>query len=296
MSQAIKEFAIIAPTASGKTALSIKLAKKYDAIILSLDSLSVYKHIDIASAKPTQEERDGIVHFGIDKIEPNQKFDVMEFVQEYKEAKKYATLHNKNLIIVGGTSFYLKVLIDGISPIPTISTTVEAKVVDMLDNLSVAYEYIYKLDKDYMKNIKPTDKYRIKKTLELYFQTQTIPSEFFAKNQPKPIVKDLPIYQIETDVEVLRKRIEKRTQLMLDSGLIDEVIYLEKHYGRMPNSMKSIGIVETLEYLDGKISKKQLYELICVHTAQLAKRQRTFNKSQFKDIVSDSLENLSSKL
>jgi len=129
------EFAIIAPTASGKTALSIKLAKKLNAVILSLDSLSIYKEIDIASAKPTIMEREDIIHFGIDKVYINQEFDVIRFIKEYQDAKEYAIGHKKNLIIVGGSSFYLKVIVDGISKTPTISQQTKGIVKFIFNNI-----------------------------------------------------------------------------------------------------------------------------------------------------------------
>lgn len=109
----MKEIAIIGSTASGKTGLSLEIAQQTNSIILSLDSLSVYKEINIASAKPTKVERGDIVHFGIDVLYPNEKFDVIKFFEEYKKAKEYAIKYNKNLIIVGGTGFYLKALIEG---------------------------------------------------------------------------------------------------------------------------------------------------------------------------------------
>jgi tRNA dimethylallyltransferase len=98
----MKQIAIIAPTASGKTALSIQLAHQTNSIILSLDSLSIYKEIDVSSAKPTFIEREGIKHFGIDEIYPNEKFDVMQFIEIYQKAKDFALHNNKNIIIVGG--------------------------------------------------------------------------------------------------------------------------------------------------------------------------------------------------
>ena len=287
-----KELAIIAPTASGKTALSIKLAKKLNAVILSLDSLSVYKEIDIASAKPTEEERDGIIHFGIDKVSPDEKFDVIEFIEEYKSAKKYCEEHDKNLIIVGGTGFYLKALCEGLSKVPKISKETKDKVKKELYDITKSYEYLKSIDKNYMSKIKPNDKYRIEKALEIYFETKLIPSKFFTDNQPEPIIENLKIYEIKTDVEILRKRISLRTEKMLESGIIDEVVFLEQKYTRLPNCMKSIGIVEVLDYLDGKIDMNNLAELISIHTAQLAKRQRTFNKSQFKNVVKAPLEEL----
>ena len=270
----MKQIAIIGTTASGKTALALEIALKRDAIILSLDSLSVYKEIDIASAKPTKEERGEIVHFGIDEVYPNETFDVLEFIECYNKAKTYALKNQKNLIIVGGTGFYLKTLIEGISLGITTHEPLDISVVD-------AYERLYALDETYMQKIERNDKYRIEKAYNIYKQTGLSPSEYFLKYPKKPFVEDLPIFEITWDVEALRKRIVLRTQQMIQQGLIDEVIFLEKKYSRLPNCMSSIGIIETLEYLDGKISRKQLEEKIIINTAQLAKRQRTFNKSQF---------------
>ncbi len=291
-----KEIAIIAPTASGKTDLSIELAHKTDSIILSLDSLAVYKEIDIASAKPTLQERDGIVHFGIDEVYPNEQFDVIEFIECYKRAKEFAVKNGKNLIIVGGTGFYLKAMLDGISPAPIITTEIEKKVQDTLMDLNGAYDFLENIDPIHMKKIEKNDRYRIEKALEICFGSGLSPTEYFGKNKPKPIINDLKIFQIETDVELLRGRIAKRTKKMLQNGIIDEVIYLEKNYTRAPKCMKSIGIVETLDYLDGKIDKKRLEELISTHTAQLAKRQRTFNRSQFTNVLKGDLNTLKDKI
>jgi len=287
-----KELAIVAPTASGKTSLSIKLAKKTDAVILSLDSLSVYKTIDISSAKPTLKERNGIVHFGIDIVSPKDNFDVMLFIKEYQKAKQYAKQHGKNLIIVGGTGFYLKSMIDGLSPMPLLNENINQEVKYYLNDLTNAYNILEKLDSVYMAKIKETDKYRIKKALQIYLSTKDTPTNFFLNNKPKPIIDDIKIYQINTPVDILRHRISKRTNIMINNGIIDEVIKLEKQYTREPNCMNAIGIVETLDYLDGKINKAKLEELISIHTAQLAKRQRTFNRSQFTNIIKASVEKL----
>jgi len=287
-----KELAIIAPTASGKTALSIKLAHKLDAIILSLDSLAVYKKIDIASAKPTVAERDGIVHFGIDCIYPDEVFDVIEFYEEYKKAKSYAKQNNKNLIIVGGTGFYLKSMIDGLSKTPTISEKTKLMVEEKLQNLEALYQTLNNLDPEYMKKIASTDKYRIEKASQIYFETLLTPTEYFAQNKPEPLIDNINIFEITTDPQLLRERIKLRTKIMIEDGIIDEVIALEKEYTRAPNCMSSIGIVETLDYLDSKINKTELENLIAIHTAQLAKRQRTFNKSQFKNVKQQSLDKM----
>ena len=121
----------------------------------------------------------------------------------------------------------------------------------------------------------------IEKMLLIYIQTGLPPSIYFEKNPPKAIINKLPIFDIYVNRELLRKRIEKRTQKMLDMGLIGEVCELEYKYTRFPNALKAIGIIEVFEYLDGMIDKAQMKELIITHTSQLAKRQQTFNKTQF---------------
>jgi tRNA dimethylallyltransferase len=288
----MKQLSIIGPTASGKSDLAIKIAQKIDAYILSIDSLSIYKEIDIVSAKPSQDELKLIKHFGIDEINPNEHFSVDIFITLYKDVVKKCKENKKNLIIVGGTSFYLKTLVDGISPIPKIDPTIVEVVKNKLQNLEECYKFLSDIDAKYMEKITPNDRYRIEKALLIYEASKIAPSTWFEQNPPKPIIENLPIFDISVERDVLRKRIEKRTQKMLDTGLIDEICYLEQKYTREPNSMSAIGIVEVFDYLDGKISKEKMCELISIHTAQLAKRQQTFNKNQFNNIISAPLEEL----
>lgn len=294
----MKQIAIIAPTASGKTALSIELAKQTNSIILSLDSLSIYKEIDISSAKPTLLERDGIVHFGIDEIYPNEKFDVMKFIEIYHRAKQFALQNGTNIIIVGGTGFYLKAMIDGISPSPEISFETKEKISQMLRDLPNAYQFLNQLDNDFMKDIKPEDSYRIEKALSLYFQTSQTPTEYFKNNPPIRAIpkEDIRLFEIVWDRELLRQRIALRTKIMIENGLIDEVIFLEQKYTRDIQPMGAIGIKEGLEYLDGKIDKKRLEEKIAFATNGLAKRQRTFNNGQFENVIKGDVTNLKSEI
>ena len=285
----MKELAIIGTTASGKTALSLEIANKTNSIILSLDSLCVYKEIDIASAKPTKIERGDIVHFGIDEVFPNEKFDVIEFLNLYKNAKEYAEKNMKNLIIVGGTGFYLKALVDGISDGLKENTNLDM-------SLNDTYNLLYSLDKDYMQKIEPNDKYRVEKAYSIYKQSGLTPSQYFLKNPKIALSPNLPIFEILWEKDELINRISLRTKQMIKSGLIDETIYLEKKYTRAPNCMSSIGIVETLEYLDGKISKQELEDKIIQNSLKLAKRQNTFNKGQFTNRVSNIIPSLNSEI
>ena len=289
----IRQIAIIGSTASGKTSLAVKVAKHLDAHILSLDSLSIYKEIDIVSAKPTLEEQEGIVHFGIDVIYPDESFDVTTFIKLYHSVYKKCQDEDKALVIVGGTSFYLKMLIDGVSELPLINEETKKETSTLLLDLPKAYHLLQKIDPIYMSTIESKDRYRIEKALNIYLETGMSPSDYFKENPPLPtITSPLPIYQIVWERELLRKRIAARTRLMIDQGLIDEICRLEQTYTRTPNCMKAIGIKETLAYLDGHYNKELMIEKITTNTSRLAKRQKTFNNSQFDNVIKGSVEAL----
>lgn len=293
----IKQIAIIGATASGKSQLAIDIAKEFNSIILSLDSLSVYKEIDIVSAKPTIEERDGIPHYGVDIIYPDKAFDVAIFIDLYREIYQKAVDECKNLIIVGGSGFYLKSLIDGISPLPNLSSENVEEITYRMQDIERVHRELYLLDKSYMLNISTRDRYRTQRALGIYLASGMTPSEYFKEHRAVSVVNgQLPIYSILTDRDILRKRIELRTIKMLEMGLIDEVAYLERRYNRSPNAMKSIGIRETLDYFDGRLNMKRLKEKIITNTARLAKRQSSFNRSQFKDVTALELNLLKSKI
>lgn len=288
----MKQLAIIGSTASGKSDLALSLASEHNAIILSIDSLSIYREIDIASAKPSKEELSTIHHFGIDVLKPNENATVFTFIDEYRRASDYALQNSKNLIIVGGSSFYLKSMVDGLSYVPPITDETKERASEMLTNLTQTYDFLNQIDPVTMEKITPSDSYRIEKILHIYLQTSISPSIWFQEHPPQPIIQECPILNIEIDRSWLRDRISLRTQKMVQNGLIDEVAELERLYGRIPNSMKAIGVIETLDFLDGKITKNQLIDEITTHTSQLAKRQQTFNAHQFNEVVNGSVNEL----
>jgi len=293
---AMKQLAIIGPTASGKSDLALSVAQKIDAYILSIDSLSIYKEIDIVAAKPSKEELALVRHFGIDELYPNEYFSVDIFIDLYKKVVRTCQEEGKNLVIVGGTSFYLKSLLEGLSPLPCITPEVEKSAHAKLADLQRTYVQLREIDPQTMERIAPNDRYRIEKMLLIHEASKMAPSAWFAAHPPKPVITDLPVYNIDAEREVLRQRIEKRTRKMVAAGLIDEVCYLEQKYTREPHAMGAIGIVEVLEFLDGKASREVMVQNIITHTAQLAKRQQTFNKTQFEDVVSLPLEVLEKKI
>jgi len=293
----LQSLAIIGSTASGKTALALNIAKEHGGIILSLDSLSVYCEIDIASAKPTLSEREGIPHYGIDLLSPDEPFDVVRFAECYRQASAQAKHLNVPLVIVGGTGFYLKALLEGMSPLPAISEEVRQRVTEGLIDIASAHRQLTQIDPAYAARIEPSDRYRIEKALLIAQATGTSPTEYFRLHPPKPTIQEpLPIYEVAVPRDILRERITLRTSKMLREGLIDEVCMLERKYTRAPNPMKAIGIREVLDHLDGRLNTRQLREAIKTHTAQLAKRQVTFNKSQLKVTFRGSAEEIRGEL
>jgi len=288
----MKQIAIIGPTASGKSDLAIEMALKHNAYILSIDSLSIYKEIDIASAKPSPAELAQVTHYGINEITPDSHFSVAIFIERYKEVVQKAQHEGKNLIIVGGTSFYLKSLTTGLSELPEYTQDTKDKVAKMLLDLPSAYGYLNSIDSVYMAAIKTSDVYRIEKMLLLVLESGMSPTEWFNAHPPVATISELDIFNIEVERTLLRERIVQRTNTMADKGLIDEVAMLERKYGRNHNAMKAIGIIEVLEYLDGFVTKDEMIENIITHTVQLAKRQQTFNRTQFSESISAELQAL----
>lgn len=267
------EFALIGPTASGKTAIANALAYKFKAVVLSLDSLCIYKQINIANAKSEDKVLKELDYFGVNLLNVDEHFNVSLFIQEYNKAKKWAQDKQKILIITGGTSFYLKILMQGLSE------KIEEKEV-LIDNNEI-YKLLQKIDPDF--KIEKNDTYRLRKWFNIYESTKEIPSLFLKRTKKKPLIETIEIYNLFWDKEELRKNIQKRTKFMLDSGLIDEAKNLFDQYDANLKPLNSIGLKECKAYLNNQISYQELENLINIHTAQLAKRQRTFNK-QFKKI------------
>lgn len=286
----MKQICIIAPTASGKSALAIEVAKEFNANIFSIDSLSIYKEIDIASAKPSKEELKEVPHFGIDVYFPNQMCDVTKVINIYKEAVSDSLKNGKNLIIVGGSLFFLKSMLEGVSNNTKASPKIKELIKKEFGTTQKAYQFLHSIDSIYAQKIDKNDRFRINRGLEIYIQTGLRPSEFFRLNPKKGILKSLPLFEIVTPRALLLEKIAKRTKEMLKNGLIDEVCYLEHKYGRDNYFSKAIGIKEVLNYLDAKLKKSELFEKITTSTAQYAKRQTTFARTQFVDTIKGSLE------
>lgn len=274
--------AIIGTTASGKSALALRLARKFGLCIFSLDSLSVYKGVDIASAKPSKADLREITHYGIDLLAPSEKCNAGVFLKLLCEIVGHEIAPQK-LLIVGGTSFYLKSIIEGLSIVPQSSEFVEAYIAKITQNKAEAHKLLRQIDSDFATKISPNDSFRIAKGLQIYFLTHKTPSAFFAQNPRQKLPFNIKIFELIKPREILREDIKIRTERMFECGLVDEVRNLRQNF---PQSQvfKAIGVKEIIAFLDGKISQNEAKDAIIKNTLALAKRQRTFNRTQFGEI------------
>lgn len=274
--------AIIGTTASGKSALALKLARKFGFCILSLDSLSVYKGVDIVSAKPSTADLREICHYGIDLLAPSEKCNAGVFLNLLCEIVGREIAPQK-LLIVGGSSFYLKSIIEGLSLAPKSSAFVEAYIAKIAQNKAQAHKLLHQIDSDFATKISPNDSFRIAKGLQIYFLTHQQPSAFFAQNPRQKLPFNIKIFELIKPREILREDIKIRTERMFECGLVDEVRNLRQNFSQS-QVFKAIGVKEIIAFLDGKISLDEAKEAIIKNTLALAKRQRTFNRSQFGEI------------
>lgn len=275
-----KVVVICGPTASGKTALSIELAKKINGEIVSADSMQIYDEMNIGTAKPDQEEMQGIKHYLIGNIKPTNRYSVSEFKKNAISAIKEIISKEKMPIVVGGTGLYVNSLVYGID-YPEIQTNLEyrkelEKIVEE-KGLQYLFEKAIEIDKEAMKNISPNDKKRILRVLEIYKETGKTKTELERESRKNGIPYDYKIFAINMPREILYDRINRRVDIMIEKGLIDEVSSLYEKYGEsLLTSMQAIGYKEVVEFLKGNCTKEEMIEKIKMETRRYAKRQLTW--------------------
>ena len=280
-----KLLAIAGPTASGKTTISIELALKNNAEIISADSLLVYKHLNIGTAKPTVEERDKVRHHLIDVVEPWENYTISNFRKDALSAIDDIIVRGKRFIVTGGTGFYLNALINSTFEAPGSDPKIREDLESRLEkgtSLLELHDELKKADPDTAERVHPNDKYRILRALEVYLSTGKTMTSFRVQHQStkEPEFETL-IIVLNPDKEELRSKIEARTKKMFDDGLIQETEILFKT-GCTPDMkpLKSIGYKQAVALIAGKISKEEAFESVIKETAALAKRQITWFKKQ----------------
>ena len=276
------------PTAVGKTELSIQLAKVIGGEIISADSMQVYKHMDVGSAKITPEEMDGVRHYLVDELEPFDEFHVVKF-QEY--AQKYLHeiyAHGKIPIIAGGTGFYIQALLNDIDFTEQESDSAYRKELEALaeeHGNQYLHDRLKEVDPESAEAIHPNNRKRVIRALEFYQETGRKISEHNAKEQMRTSPYNFAYFVLNDERSHLYKRIDARVDKMIEDGLEAEVRRL-KEMGCTKDmvAMQGIGYKEMLSYLDGSYSLEEAVYIIKRETRHFAKRQITWFKRE-RDVI-----------
>lgn len=268
-----KVIAVVGPTASGKTALAIKLAKEMNGEVVSADSRLVYKGFDIASAKPDMEEREGIPHHLIDIVEPEFDYSAGNYHDDARKAIYDILSRGKTPIVAGGTGLYFRILLENYN-LPKVEADYELRAeLDLRDKEDLLTE-LQVLDKVTYERVKDANKRRIVRALEVIKILNRPLSEMEIEKEPEFDVEWLMPEM--TSREALYERINKRVDIMVEKGLIDETKYLLKKHGRIKNFVCTIGYQEILAYLDGECSLEEALDKLKQHSRNYAKRQLTW--------------------
>lgn len=268
-----KIIAIAGPTASGKTKMAIDLAKQINGEIISADSRYVYKGFDIASAKPTKEEQDGIPHYLIDIVEPEIDYSVADFYDDAKIAISKILDKGKTPIVVGGTGLYFRVLLETYD-LPRVEADTDLRnELELREKDDLLIE-LSSLDPVSYEKLKDANKRRIVRALEV--------TKILGKPFSEASIEKEPEFEVEWTMpkiksrEELYNRINKRVDFMAENGLIEETQALLKKHGRIKNFISTIGYKEILTYIDGEATLEEALEKLKQHTRNYAKRQLTW--------------------
>ncbi|MCI6731613.1 MAG: tRNA (adenosine(37)-N6)-dimethylallyltransferase MiaA [Lachnospiraceae bacterium] len=275
------------PTAVGKTALSIKLARAIDGEIISADSVQVYRRMDIGSAKITKQEMEGIPHYLIDVLEPEEDFNVMVFQQMAKKAMDEIYARGKIPIITGGTGFYIQAVLNDISFTETDADDELRKKLEEeaeQNGADALHQKLQAVDPKAAEEIHPNNVKRVIRALEFYLETGKKISEHNAAERQKESPYNFAYFVLNMDRQKLYSRIELRVDQMLEAGLVEEVRQLKQEGCQKGMvSMQALGYKEILSWLNGECTFDEAISILKRDTRRFAKRQLTWFRRE-KDV------------
>lgn len=282
---------IAGPTASGKSALAIDVARALNSAVLNSDSMQIYKNIPVISAAPSAEERQQVEHKLYEIYDCTKRGNVVEWLDLCVAEIKKLWAENKVPVVVGGTGMYIDALINGVTPIPEVSAEIREKVQIWLnkDGLSALYAFLQKYDADIAAKLNSNDKTRIVRAVEIMTATNQKVSEWYKI----PMIKKLPeaefiVVKIVPDIDVIEERCKFRLDKMVyEWGVLKEIEYLAvRQISETLPAMKALGVPELLRYVKGETSLEKALQEAKLHTRQYAKRQRTWLRNKLPaDIV-----------
>ncbi|MHA1540651.1 MAG: tRNA (adenosine(37)-N6)-dimethylallyltransferase MiaA [Alphaproteobacteria bacterium] len=280
----MKHLVIAGATATGKSSLALQIAQENNAVIFNCDSRQVYKEVPILSACPLENEKKLTPHFLYDFLDGNQKIDVMQYLMLVKDTIK--KIKNKKIIFVGGTGFYIKAILEGLSPIPKVSPEIIEELNSKLqkDGVEKLQKELQEIDPILTNRLEKNNSQRIIRGLSVFYSSGKTLSHFQNLPKEKIIKADFETQIVSRPKDELEKRIKKRIDIMFDIGAVEEIEeLLEKKYEKSAPVLQTIGVAEISKMLNNEISTDECKEQILIKTRQYAKKQRTWFKNQLMD-------------
>lgn len=284
---------IAGPTAVGKTALSIELAKFYLCPVISADSRQFYKEMSIGTAKPSSEEMQGVKHYFIDNISIHDTFNVGQYEREAIELIESLFKEHQTLILVGGSGLYINAILNGVDEFEEIPAEIREQLIKEYNEKGLIYlqEELKKRDEVYYNQVDLNNPQRIMRALEVCIHNNK-PYSSFRKKEKKERSFDTINLLINTEREVLYQRINKRVDLMMEQGLLDEVKALlpYKHL----NALNTVGYKELFDFIDGKCTLEEAVNMVKQNSRRYAKRQLTWfnHQGEFETFAPTDLEKI----
>lgn len=291
MDKKLKGIVISGATGVGKTDLSIKLAKRLNADIISADASQVYKFLDIGTAKVTEDEMQGIKHYMINVVEPDEDYSVGDFEVEVNKILHEKEENDENVILVGGTGLYIRAITDGFSDLPTKDEKIRKDLEEK--SLEELQEILKELDLQAYNEIDLNNKLRLVRAIEVCKITGGKFSELRVKNIKKNNYNFLKVF-LTRNREELYERINKRVDVMIQKGLVEEAKKVYNNYEDSLYKISAIGYKELFNYFDGKVSLEEAIEDIKRESRRYAKRQMTWFRKE-KDYLIYNLSEISEK-
>lgn len=294
-----KVIVICGPTASGKTALSIKLAKEINGEIVSADSMQIYEDMDIGTAKPTVQEMEGIQHYLIGSVSPTVRYSVANFKKDATNCIEEIIKKGKTPIIVGGTGLYVDSLVNGINYDDyevDLQYRNELEKIAEENGLEKVYDMAKKIDEQAMEKISINDKKRIFRVLEIFHSTGKTKTEQEIESKKLENPYNFIVFGIYMEREKLYERINKRVDIMINNGLIDEVKKLISKYKELPTAIQGLGYKEVVTYLNNEITFEEMVEKIKLETRHYAKRQLTWFRRNKQIIWINGLDSIQNNI